>query len=171
MLVVKNPLANAGNIRDIGSIPGSRRSPGEGHENPLLYSCLENPMDRGAWRATVHGIAKSQTRLKWPRCTHARFVIPFLPRSKHLFNFKVVVTVHSDFGVQENKICQCFHFSPLVKFSLVISFIHSSVYMPIPISQFIPPIPFPFWYPYVHSLHLCLCFDNWLFECCLDIWY
>ena len=62
--MVKNPLANAGNIRDIGSIPGSRRSPGEGHENPLLYSCLENPMDRGAWRATVHGIAKSQTRLK-----------------------------------------------------------------------------------------------------------
>ena len=59
--MVKNPLANAGNIRDIGSIPGSRRSPGEGHDNPLQYSCPENPMDRGAWWATVHGIAKSQT--------------------------------------------------------------------------------------------------------------
>ena len=54
---------------DPGLIPGSRRSPGGGHGNPLQYSCLENPMDRGAWRATVHGIAKSQTRLK-PLSTH-----------------------------------------------------------------------------------------------------
>ena len=48
---------------DLGLIPGSGRSPEEGHSNPLQYSCLENPMDRGAWRATVHGVAKSQTRL------------------------------------------------------------------------------------------------------------
>ena len=46
---------------DLGSIPGSGRSPGEGNGNPLQYSCLENPMDRGAWRATVHGVTKSQT--------------------------------------------------------------------------------------------------------------
>ena len=46
---------------DPGSIPGLGRSPGGGHGNPLQYSCLENPMDRGAWRATVHGVAKSQT--------------------------------------------------------------------------------------------------------------
>ena len=58
--MVKNPLANAGNIRDTGSIPGSGGSPGGGHGNPLQYSCLENPMDRGTWRATVHGVAKSQ---------------------------------------------------------------------------------------------------------------
>ena len=51
-LVVKNPPANAGDIRDMGSIPRSGRSPGEGHGNPLQYSHLENPMDRGAWRAT-----------------------------------------------------------------------------------------------------------------------
>ena len=63
-LVVKNPTANAGDTRDMGSIPGSGRSPGGGHGNPLQYSCLENPMDRGAWRATVHGVAKSQTRVK-----------------------------------------------------------------------------------------------------------
>ena len=63
-LVVKNPPDNAGNIRDTGSIPGSGRSPGEGNGNPLQYSCLENPMDREAWWATVHGIARSQTRLK-----------------------------------------------------------------------------------------------------------
>ena len=50
-----------------GSIPGSGRSPEGGHGNPLQYSCLENPMDRGAWQATVHGVAESQTRLKWLR--------------------------------------------------------------------------------------------------------
>ena len=60
-LVVKNLPANAGDIRDAGSIPGSGRSPGKGHGNPLQYSCLENPMDRGAWWATVHRVAKSWT--------------------------------------------------------------------------------------------------------------
>jgi len=59
--VVKNPPANAGDLRDMGLIPGSGRSPGEGHGNPLQYSCLENPMDRGAWRATDHRFAKSDT--------------------------------------------------------------------------------------------------------------
>ena len=59
MLVVKNPPASAGEIRVMGSVPGSGRSPGGGHGNPLQYSCLENLMDRGAWRATVHGVAKS----------------------------------------------------------------------------------------------------------------
>ena len=58
--MVKNPPANAG---DEGSIPGSGRSPGEGNGNPLQYSCLENPMDRGAGWAIIHGVAKSQTRL------------------------------------------------------------------------------------------------------------
>ena len=53
--------ASAWNAGDMGSIPGSGRSPGEGNGNPLQYSCLENPMDRGAWQATVHGVAKSQT--------------------------------------------------------------------------------------------------------------
>ena len=60
----KEPSANAGDIRDAGAIPGSGRSPGGGLGSPLQYSCLENPMDRGAWWATVHGIAKSWTRLK-----------------------------------------------------------------------------------------------------------
>ena len=52
---------DAGDTRDVGSSPGSGRSPGEGHGNPLQYSCLENPMNRGAWWATVHGVAKSVT--------------------------------------------------------------------------------------------------------------
>ena len=60
-LVVKNPPVNAGDIRDMGLIPESGRSPGEGHGNPLQYSCLENPMDIGAWWATVHWVAKSWT--------------------------------------------------------------------------------------------------------------
>ena len=59
--VVKNLLANAEDSRDKGSIPGLRRSPGEGNGNPLQYSCLENSIDREAWRATVHGVAKSWT--------------------------------------------------------------------------------------------------------------
>ena len=64
VLVVKNPPANARDVRDIGSVPGSGRSPGGGHGNPLQYSCLDNPMDRGAHQATVHSVTKSQTGLK-----------------------------------------------------------------------------------------------------------
>ena len=56
----KGPVCNG---RDLGSIPGSGRSPGEGNGNPLQYSCLENPMDRGTWWAIVHGVPKGQTRL------------------------------------------------------------------------------------------------------------
>ena len=59
--VVKNLPADVGNARDVGLIPGSERSPGEGNGNPLQYSCLENSMNRGAWWATVHGVAKNQT--------------------------------------------------------------------------------------------------------------
>ena len=65
VLVVKNLPANTGDIRKISSIPVSGRSPGGGHGNLLQYSCLENPMDRRAWRAAIHGVSKSQTRLKW----------------------------------------------------------------------------------------------------------
>ena len=60
-LVVKNPSANAGDIRDLGSIPELGRSSGGGLGNPLQYPCLENPMDTGAWWATVQRVAKSQT--------------------------------------------------------------------------------------------------------------
>ena len=66
--MVKNLPANAGGAADTGSILGSGRSPGGGNSNPLQYSCLGNPMDRGAWRATVYGVAKSRTRLR----THSR---------------------------------------------------------------------------------------------------
>ena len=59
MLVVKNLPANAGDAEHLGSIPGLRRYPGGGHGNPLQYSCLENPMDRGAWQATIHRVTKS----------------------------------------------------------------------------------------------------------------
>ena len=56
--MVKNPSANVGDLRDVCLIPGLGRSPGGGHNNSLQHSCLENPIDRGAWQATVHGIAE-----------------------------------------------------------------------------------------------------------------
>ena len=59
VLAIKNPPAKAGDVRDVGSIPGSGRSPGGEHGNPLQYTCLETPMDRGAWWATVHRVTKS----------------------------------------------------------------------------------------------------------------
>ena len=80
--------ANAGDTRGVGSIPGSGRSPRGGNGNPLQYSCLENPMNRGAWRATVHGVAKSRTQLS----THSVVV---------LFNL-IAITVRE--GNSENKI-------------------------------------------------------------------
>ena len=61
--MVKNPSAIAGDTRDVLLIPGSGRSPGEGNGNPLQYFCLENPMDKGVWRATVYRVAKSWTQL------------------------------------------------------------------------------------------------------------
>ena len=67
--VIKDPPANA---EDMGLIPGSGRSPGEGNGNPLQYSCLENPMDGVAWRTTVHGVAKNWIPLSNQACTHTR---------------------------------------------------------------------------------------------------
>ena len=64
-LVVKNLPVNAGGIRGLGSIPGLGRSPGGGHSNPLQYFCLKNPMDRGPWRATVHGVTEHAHTYPW----------------------------------------------------------------------------------------------------------
>ena len=61
--MVKNIPASTGDVKDVDSTPGSGRSPGKGNGNPLQYYCLENPLDRGAWWDTVHGVAKSWTRL------------------------------------------------------------------------------------------------------------
>ena len=89
--MVKNPPANAGDIRDMGSFPGSGRSPGGEHGNPLWYSCLENPMDRGAWWVTVHKITMSQTQLKRLSRTEQEksgevHVLHFHPELDHLFS-------------------------------------------------------------------------------------
>ena len=80
-LVVQSPPANAGDVRDMGLIPRLERSPGGGHGNPLQYSCLENPMERGAWQATVCEVAKSWTQLKrLSMHTHTLLiVIPLTP--------------------------------------------------------------------------------------------
>ena len=82
-LVVKNLSANAGNVRDSGSIPGSGRSPGGVHGNPLQYACLENPADRGAWWATVHRVTKSQT---WLRQLNMHNTMSKLKNSTQRFN-------------------------------------------------------------------------------------
>ena len=72
VLVVKNLPAKAVDVRDTGGIPGSGRSPGGGHGNPLQYSCLENPIYRGAWQATVHRFAElDMTESNTLACTHA----------------------------------------------------------------------------------------------------
>ena len=78
--MVKNSPANEGDAGDTGLIPARRRSPGEGHGNPLQYSCLENPMDRGAWWATVHAVAKSQTH--WSDLLHNKKHVYFIIKSK-----------------------------------------------------------------------------------------
>ena len=74
--MVKNPPANAGDTGEAGSIPGSGRSPGGDNGNPLSYSCLENPMDRGAWRASLYGVPESRTQLH----TRAQLVMD-IPRA------------------------------------------------------------------------------------------
>ena len=72
VLVIKSPPASAGDVRDTGSIPGSERSPGGGLGNPLQYSCLQNPVDRGAWWAAVHVITESgRTEAAWQACTQS----------------------------------------------------------------------------------------------------
>ena len=86
VLVVKNPSASAGDIRDTGSIPGLERSPGGGHGDPLQYSCLENPMDREAWQATVYRVTKSRTRVKG--------------LSTHIWNHLLSLLRHSQHGSQ-----------------------------------------------------------------------
>ena len=81
-LAVKNPPAKAGDLRDSGSIPGSGRFPGGRQGNPLQYSCLENPMDRGALQATVHGVTESWTQLKQLSTAHTVIYPYLLPHTK-----------------------------------------------------------------------------------------
>ena len=93
VLVVKTPPAS-----DAGSIPGSRRPPGGGHGSPLQSSCLENPMDRGAWRAAVHGVTQSWTRLSNLARTHHYYCL--------VAGFFPCMTVKNTC----NKMCPCNHF-------------------------------------------------------------
>ena len=80
-LVVKIPPVNVGDVREIGSIPGLKRSPGGGHGNLLQYSCLENPTDRGALQATVHRDAK----VRHDRCDFLAHMQAFMTRTEHSF--------------------------------------------------------------------------------------
>ena len=89
LLVVKNSSVNAGDIRDVSSIPGSGQSSEGRHGNPLQYSCLENPMDRGAWQATVHSIKKKQLSMHTGMC-YSRMSISHL-----YFCIKIYMDEHS----------------------------------------------------------------------------
>ena len=97
-LVVKNPPANAGDVRDMGLIPGSGRPPGEGNDNPFQYSCLENSVDRGAWWAAIHGIAKESDTTEQLTHTHTH---------THTFNKEVVKCRISEHYVQLLKSLSC----------------------------------------------------------------
>ena len=92
VLAVKSPSANAENLRDLDLIPGLGRSSGEGSGNPLQYSCLENPMDRGAWRATFHRVTHDWSNLahKQNTCLQCNLAITFLGRYLNIFeDFKI----------------------------------------------------------------------------------
>ena len=95
MWMIKNPPANAGDIKDAGSMSGLGRSPGRRHGNPLQYSCLENPMDRGVWQSTVHWVAESRTRQK-QLCTHIR-CMPFMNRPH--FAYRIISWVVFTLGL------------------------------------------------------------------------
>ena len=93
--MVKNLPANVGNTRDMGSIPGSGRSSKGGHGKPLQYSCLENSMDRGAWRATIHGVTKSLIQLS----THALIdqyihILEYIRYITYIFHFLIKQITH-----------------------------------------------------------------------------
>ena len=91
-LVIKNLPANVADIRDMGLIPGLGKSPGEGNGNPLQYSCLENPMDRGAWRATVHSIIWSQTQLKRLSTDLPKISVAFLAdMDKIILHYQIIL--------------------------------------------------------------------------------
>ena len=98
VLVVKNPPANAGDIKDAGSISVSGRSPGEGHGNPLQYSCWQNPTHRGAWQATVHGVANSWTGLKQLSMHTCIFLlyIKWLGKDK---SFTLITVILEDYNI------------------------------------------------------------------------
>ena len=87
-LVTKNPPANAGDLKEENSIPGSERSPGRGYGNPLQYSCLENPMDRGSWQATVLRVAQGQTHLKQHTYRYIQAFFFFFLNGLKLFSIK-----------------------------------------------------------------------------------
>ena len=102
-LVVKNPPANAEDVRDEGLIPGLGGSPGRGHGNPLHYSCLENPMGRGAWQAAVHRVPQSKTWLK-------RLIITHVPLWISSLKYSNLPCAGKTFCTQSDSNC---HFCPL----------------------------------------------------------
>ena len=94
MLLLKNLHAKSGDRRDLGLIPGWGRSSGGGHGNPFQYSCLENPMDSGAWWATVHGVTKSHTWLKWLSAHRPISAVQQSDTILHIYTFFLNILFH-----------------------------------------------------------------------------
>ena len=104
VLVVRNPRANAGDIRDVGSIPGSGRSSGGGHGNTLQYTCLENSMDRGPWQATVHRVAKNRTQLSDLANMHAQqYCLLFFSAMSQLLCFSYSLCIFKMYLIHKQK--------------------------------------------------------------------
>ena len=121
---------SACNVGDPGLIPGLERSPGEGNGNPLRCSCLENPMDRGAWWATVHGVAKSQTGQRETNTYWVKEILkcPLLEKQRNLLirgliskDCSIVKTLHLDISIYD-----CHHFTYLVESSKFKCYLHPS---------------------------------------------
>jgi len=93
------------NAGDLGSIPGSGRSSGEGNGNPLQYSCLENPMDRGAWRATIHGVAKSQTMQQQTISKTDMLLYKNIMAFKHNFLFLTQLLIDNSYFFSVRAVC------------------------------------------------------------------
>ena len=145
VLVVKNLPVNAGDIRDTGLIPRLGRSSEGGHGNPLQYSCLENPMERGAWQTTVHRVAKSCPWLNWFSTQAYLYPHPLetpfhpKPHSTHLRHHRALVELPVLYS----------------SFPLANCFTHGSAYTSVLLSNaFQVVLPPPLQCPYVHSLQL-----------------
>ena len=109
-LVVKKSPASSGDIRDMGVSPGLRRSPGEGHSNPLPYSCLENPKGRGVWWVTVPRVAKNQTQQK-QLSSHALcfFFVVVLLQFYFIFKLYIIVLVLANIKMNPPQVYMCSH--------------------------------------------------------------
>ena len=151
-LVVENPPASAGGVREAGSIPGLGRSPGEGHSNSLQYSCQENHVERGAWWAIIRGVTQSQTRLKWFSMRSLYCIVMVLATHQHesatgihmspaSWTFLPLSSPAYPSGLSQRTNFGCP--ASCIELALVIYLTCGNVHISMLFSQIIPPSPSP----------------------------